>query len=237
VNAADQQPVGATAGDVAPAGGAALRVTDLHSGYGPVTVLHGLSLSCAPGEVLGITGPNGAGKSTLLNTLAGLIDESRGSIALDEVELTGRPSHRRVREGLALVPEGRQVIGTLSVRCNLDVTVMARGRMRLDAEHGRRLKTVLELFPRLGERLDVAASSLSGGEQQMLAIGRALMTGPRVLLLDEPSQGLAANVVELVIDALRKLQGSVSMVIVEQNLDVLEELDNARLEMSLGRLR
>jgi len=219
------------------ASGAALHVADLHSGYGPVTVLHGVTLSCEPGEVLGITGPNGAGKSTLLNTLAGLIQPSRGSVRLDELDLTTRAPHRRVRDGLALVPEGRQVIGSLSVRCNLDVTVMARGRARLDAEHHRRLDSVLQLFPRLGERLDVAASSLSGGEQQMLAIGRALMTGPRILLLDEPSQGLAQNVVELVIEALRKLRGSMSMVIVEQNLEVLDALDNSRLRMSLGRLR
>jgi branched-chain amino acid transport system ATP-binding protein len=223
--------------DASASAGASLRVADLHSGYGPVTVLHGITFSCAPGEILGITGPNGAGKSTLLNTIAGLIAPSHGSIFLADTELTGRASYRRVRGGLALVPEGRQVIGSLTVRCNLDVTVMARGKARVDAEHRRRLKTVLELFPRLEERMNVAASALSGGEQQMLAIGRALMTGPRVLLLDEPSQGLSANVVELVINALRELKGSMSMVIVEQNHDVLEELDNSRLEMSLGRLR
>lgn len=216
--------------------GARLTVADLHSGYGPVTVLHGITLSCQPGEVLGITGPNGAGKSTLLNTIAGLIEPSSGRIALDEIDLRGRPSHRRVRDGLALVPEGRQVIGSLSVRCNLDVTLMARGRFRVDSEHRRRLDTVLELFPRLGERMEIAASSLSGGEQQMLAIGRALMTGPRVLLLDEPSQGLATNVVALVVEALGELRGSMSMVIVEQNLDVLDALDNTRVQMSLGRL-
>ena len=219
-----------------PTAGATLAVQDLHAGYGPVTVLHGVSLGCKPGEVLGITGPNGAGKSTLLNTLAGLIEPSRGAIRLDGGDLVGRAPHRRVRQGLALVPEGRQVIGTLSVRCNLEVTVMARGRARLDGEHRSRLADVLELFPRLGERMDVAASSLSGGEQQMLAIGRALMTRPRVLLLDEPSQGLATNVVELVIEALRSLRGSMSMVIVEQNLDVLDALDSSRLRMSLGRV-
>lgn len=237
MNKAAEGAADAASGAGENAVGASLHVTDLHAGYGPVTVLHGLGLSCGPGEILGITGPNGAGKSTLLNTLAGLIDASRGSITLDDAELTGRPPHRRVRDGLALVPEGRQVIGTLSVRCNLEVTVMARGKAWMDDEHRRRLATVLELFPRLGERMEVAASSLSGGEQQMLAIGRALMTGPRVLLLDEPSQGLAMNVVELVVEALRKLRGSMSMVIVEQNLDVLDDLESARLQMSLGRLR
>jgi branched-chain amino acid transport system ATP-binding protein len=212
-------------------------VDGLHSGYGPVTVLHGVSFECRAGEVLGICGPNGAGKSTLLNTLAGLIEPSSGSIRLDQAEMCGRPSHRRVRDGLALVPEGRQVIGSLTVRCNLDVTVMARGKMRTDAEHARRRQEVLDLFPRLAERMDVSAAQLSGGEQQMLAIGRALMAAPRVLLLDEPTQGLAANVVTLVVEALSKLRGSMSMIIVEQNTDVLDELDSGRLQMSLGRLR
>jgi branched-chain amino acid transport system ATP-binding protein len=216
--------------------GVGLAVDDLYSGYGPVTVLHGVSFECEPGQVLGITGPNGAGKSTLMNTVAGLISPSRGVIRLDGSELGGRPAHLRVRSGLALVPEGRQVIGSLSVRCNLDVTVMARRRMRVDSEHRRRMQTVLELFPRLGERMNVAASSLSGGEQQMLAIGRALMTGPRVLLLDEPSQGLSVNIVALVIDALKRLRGSMSMVIVEHNTDVLQELADTTLRMSLGRL-
>jgi len=216
--------------------GGTLTVEDLHSGYGPVTVLHGVSFECRPGRVLGITGPNGAGKSTLLNTLAGLITPSRGTVRLDDTVLGDRPPYLRVRDGLALVPEGRQVIGSLSVRCNLDVTVMARRRMRLDSEHRRRMQDVLELFPRLGERMGVPASSLSGGEQQMLAIGRALMTRPRVLLLDEPSQGLSVNVVALVVEALRQLRGTMSMVVVEQNSDVLDELADTTLSMSLGRV-
>ncbi len=216
--------------------GGELRVTDLCSGYGSVTVLHDITFACEPGEVVGITGANGAGKSTLLNTIAGLIGMSGGQVELDDLDLAGRPVHQRVRSGLALVPEGRQVIGALSVRQNLDVTVMARGRSRLDAEHRRRLETVLALFPRLRDRIGVGASSLSGGEQQMLAISRALMTGPRVLMLDEPSQGLAANVVDVVIEALQALRGSITLVLVEQNLDVLDALGCRSLQMSLGRL-
>jgi branched-chain amino acid transport system ATP-binding protein len=221
----------------APARGAlGLSVSDLHAGFGSVTVLHGVGLECQAGQVLGITGPNGAGKSTLMSTLAGLIEPSRGTIRLGAEAIEHRPAHRRVRDGLALVPEGRQVIAGLTVRRNLDVTVMARGKLRLDAEHRRRLDEVLGLFPRLRERLDVAAGSLSGGEQQMLAIGRALMTAPRVLLLDEPSQGLAVNVVAQVVQALGALRGSMTMIVVEQNTDVLEGLVDRTLRMSLGRV-
>lgn len=215
----------------------ALRVADLHSGYGRVTVLHGVGFDLAPGTVLGISGPNGAGKSTLLKTIAGLLPANSGDVTLDGASLLGHRAHRRVAAGLALVPEGRQVIGSLSVEGNLAMTLMARRRLRADAEHRRRLEEVFELFPRLRERLDVSATMLSGGEQQMLAIARALMTAPRVLLLDEPSQGLAVNVVTHVIQALESLKGRLSIVIVEQNLDVLEELADERLSLRLGRIQ
>jgi branched-chain amino acid transport system ATP-binding protein len=214
----------------------ALRVSGLHAGYGRVTVLHGVGFDLAPGTVLGISGPNGAGKSTLLKTIAGMISASAGDVTLDGASLAGRRPHRRVGAGLALVPEGRQVIGSLSVESNLAMTLMARRRLRPDAEHRRRLDEVLGLFPRLRERLGVQAVMLSGGEQQMLAIGRALMTAPRVLLLDEPSQGLAVDVVGQVVRALQSLKGGLSMVIVEQNLDVLDALADERLSLRLGRI-
>jgi branched-chain amino acid transport system ATP-binding protein len=214
----------------------ALRVSGLHAGYGRVTVLHGVGFDLAPGTVLGISGPNGAGKSTLLKTIAGLISASAGDVTLDGASLAGRRPYRRVGAGLALVPEGRQVIGSLSVESNFAMTLMARRRLRPDAEHRRRLDEVLGLFPRLRERLSVQAVMLSGGEQQMLAIGRALMTAPRVLLLDEPSQGLAVDVVGQVVRALQSLKGGLSMVIVEQNLDVLDALADERLSLRLGRI-
>jgi len=214
----------------------ALRVADLHSGYGRVTVLHGVAFDLAPGTVLGISGPNGAGKSTLLKTVAGVLTATAGDVTLDGASLRGQRPHRRVAAGLALVPEGRQVIGSLSVESNLAMTLMARRRLRPDAEHRRRLDEVLGLFPRLRERLSLQATMLSGGEQQMLAISRALMTAPRVLLLDEPSQGLAVNVVGHVVEALRSLKGRLSMVIVEQNLDVLDALADERLSLRLGRI-
>jgi branched-chain amino acid transport system ATP-binding protein len=218
------------------AGAGTLRVDGLHSGYGRVTVLHGVGFALTPGTVLGISGPNGAGKSTLLKTIAGLLTASSGEVTLDGDSLLRYRPHRRVAAGLALVPEGRQVLGSLSVENNLAMTLMARRRLRPDAEHRRRLKEVLGLFPRLEERLGLSAAMLSGGEQQMLAIGRALMTAPRVLLLDEPSQGLAENVVIQVTEALRSLKGSLSMVIVEQNGDVLDALADERLSLRLGRI-
>ena len=214
----------------------ALRVSGLHSGYRRVTVLHGVGFTLAPGTVLGISGPNGAGKSTLLKTIAGLLTASAGEVTLDGDSLLGYRPHRRVAAGLALVPEGRQVIGSLSVESNLAMTLMARRRLRPDAEHRRRLAEVFALFPQLRERLNLSAAMLSGGEQQMLAIGRALMTAPRVLLLDEPSQGLAVNVVGQVTDALRGLKGGLSMIIVEQNGEVLDALADERLSLRLGRI-
>ena len=198
--------------------------------------MHGVGFTLAPGTVIGISGPNGAGKSTLLKTIAGLLTASAGEVTLDGDSLLGYPPHRRVTAGVALVPEGRQVIGSLSVENNLAMTLMARRRLRPDAEHRRRLEDVLRLFPRLRERLNLSAAMLSGGEQQMLAIARALMTAPRVLLLDEPSQGLAVNVVAQVTDALRSLKGGLSMIIVEQNGDVLDALADERLSLRLGRI-
>jgi branched-chain amino acid transport system ATP-binding protein len=218
------------------AGAGALRVSDLRAGYGRVTVLHGVGLDLDPGTVLGISGPNGAGKSTLLKTIAGLISASTGDVTLDGASLAGRRPHRRVAAGLALVPEGRQVIGSLSVESNLAMTLMARRRLRPDAEHRRRLAEVLGLFPRLRERLTLPSAMLSGGEQQMLAIARALMTAPRVLLLDEPSQGLAVDVVGQVVRALQSLKGGLSMVIVEQNAGVLDALADERLSLRMGRI-
>jgi branched-chain amino acid transport system ATP-binding protein len=211
-------------------------VTDLTAGYGSVTVLHSVSFAVAEGEVLGISGPNGAGKTTLLNAVAGLNRRCSGDVVLGAAPLTGRAPDRRVALGLALVPEGRQVIGALTVRANLELTLMARGRLRPDAEHRARLAHVLELFPRLRELQQAPGVSLSGGEQQMLAIARALMTGPRALLLDEPSQGLAGPVVDVLIDTLRGLRRSVTMVLVEQNPIVLEALADRVLTLRMGRL-
>ncbi|HLH68063.1 MAG TPA: ATP-binding cassette domain-containing protein [Candidatus Dormibacteraeota bacterium] len=223
--------------EVATAGaGKELVVSGLSAGYGAVTVLHDVAFAVAAGEVLGIVGPNGAGKTTLLNALAGLNRRARGEVLLGGRSLGGAPPDRRVARGLALVPEGRQIIGSITVRANLEVTATARGRWRSDRDHRRRMARVFDLFPRLGELQDAPGGALSGGEQQMLAIARALMTQPSVLLLDEPSQGLAPAMVAVVVTALEQLKGTVTMVVVEQNLQVLESLADRLIALRLGRV-
>ena len=222
--------------DERPRDGRSLSVRDLTAGYGRVTVVHGLSFTVPAGSVLGIAGPNGAGKTTLLNAVAGAHRECSGEVRLGDTRVSHKPAHKRVGDGLALVPEGRQIIGALDVRANLDLTLMCRGRIRQDAEHRRRLAEVLDLFPRLAERLSVPGVALSGGEQQMLAIARALMTRPAVLLLDEPSQGLSPAVVDAVTEALGRLRGRLTMVVVEHNHRVLDALADTVSTMQWGRL-
>jgi branched-chain amino acid transport system ATP-binding protein len=216
--------------------GVSLSVAGLSTGYGRVTVVRDVGFAVEAGEVLGVAGPNGAGKTTLLNAISGLNSRCSGQVLLDGKRVDRYAPHRRVATGLALVPEGRQIIGSITVQANLDVTVMSRGRIRIDAEHVARRERVLDLFPRIRERLDVPGNVLSGGEQQMLAIGRALMTKPTVLLLDEPSQGLSPALVSVVIDALKQLKGSITIVIVEQNPHVLEALADRILTLRLGRI-
>lgn len=224
------------AGPVASVGGKSLAVRNLTAGYGRVQVLHGIDLDVRQGEVLGIGGPNGAGKTTLLYAIAGLNATCKAEITIGGSRVDKLHPHQRVRRGLALVPEGRQVIGSLSVRANLDVTVMVRGRWRRDDEHRRRLERVATLFPQLADRWDVPSGALSGGEQQMLAIGRALMTNPEVMMLDEPSQGLAPQVVDCLVQSLGELKGTVTLVIVEHDERLLGALADRRVALKFGRL-
>lgn len=218
-------------------GGAALGVERLSAGYGSVMVLHGVSFSVDVGECLGIRGPNGAGKTTLLRTLAGTLPAKEGRVLLDGVAIDRDPPHRRVSKGVALVPEGRQIITSLSTQANLDITMLSHGRARRDGGHARRLAMVHDLFPILAHRSKQAGGSLSGGQQQMLAIGRALMTDPSVLLLDEPSQGLAESVVEEVAAALQTLRGRVTMIVVEQNEELLTAVSDRVIALSVGRMQ
>lgn len=200
--------------------GAALSVANLSAGYGKVVVLRDVSFEALPGEALGIAGPNGAGKTTLLNALAGL-NRCEGQLTLGGTPLQRAPAHSRVRQGLALVPEGRQVIGSLTVLANLDLTAMARGKLRLDSEHELRRAQILEMFPRLAERLDALGSVLSGGEQQMLAIARALIASPRLIMLDEPSEGIMPVLVDEMFDLFRQLKSrGVTILLVEQNVEL-----------------
>jgi len=191
-----------------------LEVRGLESGYKRSTVLQGVDLDVAAGEVLGLLGRNGVGKSTLINTLMGLVPPSKGTVSLDGVELAGRRSDAIARAGVALVPQGRRVWAPLSVTEHLDLAARrGRGRGPWD------IPRVLELLPRLGERRRHSGGQLSGGEQQMLAIARALLTNPRLILMDEPSDGLAPAVVDLIGEAIGGMKAEgVTLVVVEQDL-------------------
>ncbi|TMC28209.1 MAG: ABC transporter ATP-binding protein [Chloroflexi bacterium] len=207
-----------------------LDVEGLRVTYGAVEAVHGISFSVAKGEVVALIGANGAGKTSTLAALSGLIRPSGGSIRLDGRELVGAPPHRIVAAGVVQVPEGREILARMSVEENL--LLGSRGRGGVAA-----LEPVWERFPILRERHALPAGTLSGGEQQMLAIGRALLARGRVLLLDEPSLGLAPKMVATIFDVLADLrrQGT-TMLIVEQNaLRALRLADRAHV-MDLGRL-
>ena len=191
-----------------------LRLTELSAGYGAFTAVHGLSLTVAPASVFALVGANGAGKSSTIMAIAGHVAVQGGNIELDGQDITALPVARRVGRGIALAPEGRRLFGDLSVRDNLMIGGYACPR-RDEAENRAR---VIELFPRLGERLDQAAGTLSGGEQQMLSIGRALMAQPRLLMVDEVSLGLMPAAIDTCYAAIRRLKEvGISVLLVEQN--------------------
>jgi branched-chain amino acid transport system ATP-binding protein len=192
-----------------------LEVQNLSAGYATGTVLRGVSLGVAEGEVLALLGRNGMGKTTLLRAIAGLRPPglTQGSVRVEGEEVSTLPSYRVARRGVSLVPQGRRVFGSLTVEENLQIVARPNGAWDL----GR----VYDLFPRLLERRRQAGSTLSGGEQQMLAIGRSLMTNPRLLLMDEPSEGLAPAVLDLILDRLRQLkQHGQAVLLAEQNVDL-----------------
>jgi branched-chain amino acid transport system ATP-binding protein len=181
-----------------------------------LTALRGITLTIAEGEVLFVTGPNGAGKSTLLNAIAGVVPAISGSIAIDGAEVTGAPPEQIARRGFSLVPEGRNVFGTLTIEENLNVGA----GMRADKQQvARDLESVYHEFPMLAERRHAAAGMLSGGQQQMLVIGRALMAAPRLMAIDEPSLGLAPKIIDQVYEILVRLraQRRLTLLIVEQS--------------------
>jgi branched-chain amino acid transport system ATP-binding protein len=193
-----------------------LEVENLEVAYGALTALHGVSLTVGPGEIVALVGPNGAGKSTLLKTIAGLLVPRAGVIRWDGKLLSGEPPQRIVERGVALVPEGRRLFTTMTVRENLELGAFTQ---RAQIERRAQIQRVYTIFPRLSERERQLAGSLSGGEQQMLALGRALMGLPRLLLLDEASLGLAPRVVESIFSILAELhREGMSLLIVEQNV-------------------
>ena len=191
-----------------------LEVRDLHVYYGEIHALKGASLSVEKGEIVALLGPNGAGKTTTLKTISGLLAPRSGGVTLEGQSLVGVPAHEIVRRGLAHVPEGRRIFNRLSVAENLEMGAYTRS----DGAIGEDMDRAFTLFPRLRERRTQVAGTLSGGEQQMLAIGRALMARPRLLLLDEPSMGLAPVLVEQIFETIQDInrQGT-PILLVEQN--------------------
>ena len=195
----------------------ALTVASLRVGYGAVAVLHDVTLDVRPGEIVSVIGGNGAGKTTLLKTIAGVLRPAAGRIAADGQDIGGRPSWWVARRGIALVPEGRGVFGDQSVRDNLMLGALARSSGRDAAAIRADLDTALALFPALAEKLELPAAALSGGQQQMLAVARGLMARPYVMLLDEPSLGLAPIVVREIFAAIGRLrEQGVTILLVEQ---------------------
>lgn len=192
-----------------------LVLENIHTYYGEIHALRGVSLSVEEGEIVTLIGGNGAGKSTTLNTISGLLQPRRGSIRLYNEDLSNFKAHEIVSKGVVQVPEGRRVFGRLTVAENLEMGAFTRP---LRSEIAQSLEQVFTLFPRLKEREGQLAGTLSGGEQQMLAMGRALMAKPKVLLLDEPSMGLAPVLVDSIFDTIRKLHAlGTTILLVEQN--------------------
>lgn len=212
-----------------------LELRDIHAGYGKIEVLHGLDLTVAAGEIITVIGANGAGKSTLLKAISGLVRLSAGTIWLDEERLDTLGVEQIVSRRVVQVPEGRQLFGPLTVAENL--MLGSYSRRRRGTPVAERLERVFALFPRLGERLEQQAGTLSGGEQQMLAIGRALMAEPRILLLDEPSMGLAPIIVKDIFSTLRTLnEEGLTMVLVEQDARIALSLADRGLVMERGNV-
>ena len=212
-----------------------LQLTGIRAGYGSFQALFDVSLEVRAGEAVGVIGPNGAGKTTLMRVISGLIRPAAGRITMDGVDVLATPPHRIVELGIAHVPESRRLFPRMTVEDNLKMggfAPVARPKFR------QRLAVVYELFPRLRERRRQLAGSMSGGEQQMCAIGRALMSDPKLLLLDEPSAGLAPVVVQQVFELVKRIRaGGLTVLIVEQNVQqVLRVVDRAYL-LEAGSIR
>jgi branched-chain amino acid transport system ATP-binding protein len=210
-----------------------LVVEGLNAGYGKVPILHDLSFHVSEGEVVGVIGPNGAGKSTLLKNISGLLNSSSGSVRFLGTEIADLPAHRVSRSGISYIPEGGRLFVNMTVRENL---LMGAFHARQAIQEGA-LSDIFELFPALKKRERQPAKTLSGGEKQMLAIGRGLISGPRLLLLDEPSLGLAPNLVDSIYERLALLKGrGVTMLLVEQNTYYALEVSDRAYVLENGRI-
>lgn len=213
---------------------ALLEVTDVHAHYGAIEALKGVSLTVEQGEVVTLIGSNGAGKSTTLRAITGLTPASSGSVVIDGEDITRVPAHEIVDRGIALSPEGRHCFPRMTVRENLD---LGAHRRRRDTTVAQDLERVFELFPRLREREKQKAGTMSGGEQQMLAMGRALMAKPRVLLLDEPSMGIAPILVQRIYETIAEINRSgMTILLVEQNANYALDASKRGYVLETGRI-
>lgn len=225
-----------------------LEVQGIHAAYGQVQALYGVSFTARAGEILCLLGRNGAGKTTTLKSVMGLLPLSDGRVMLDGDEISSLPAHEVPRRGVGYIPQGRRLFPELSVAENIEIGLMTRGEGKATREW------VLELFPRLRERLSQAAGTLSGGEQQMLATARALCLRPKVLLLDEPTEGLQPSMIALIRDVVLKMKAEgIAIVLVEQRVDTVmaiadrvvfiengrdvDRMDAAELQADPGKLR
>jgi branched-chain amino acid transport system ATP-binding protein len=207
-----------------------LELHDINAAYGKVQVLHGLSLNVAAGEILCLLGRNGAGKSTTMKAIMGLVPISAGSMQLEGQEITGLPAYRVPKLGIGYIPQGRRLFAEMTVAENLQIGLMTRAK---GAEVRER---VLSMFPRLRERLHQRAETLSGGEQQMLATARALCLEPKVLLLDEPTEGLQPSMISLIRDVVVTLkEQGVAIILVEQRVDAVLEVADRIVFVENGR--
>jgi branched-chain amino acid transport system ATP-binding protein len=211
-----------------------LEVRDLRVCYGAAPALWGVSLAMRAGELSCVIGPNGAGKTTLVNTIAGLHPASAGALTMDGLDMTSVAPHRFCGAGIAIVPEGRRLFTRMTVRENLEVGSYLRTARK---ERGRSLEYVCSLFPAVRDKLDMAAGSLSGGQQQMVAIGRALMAKPRLLLLDEPSLGLSPAMVLVMFRAIREVHAAgTAVLLVEQNVAMALDIADHAYLLEEGRI-
>ena len=210
-----------------------LRVDGLTAGYGRIEVLHQISLNVAPGEIVAVIGANGAGKTTLLRTLSGLIEARSGEISFRDEKITHCPAHERVKRGLLQVPEGRQIFAPLSVEDNLRLGAWTGHPHEFEED----LAHVFERFPALAEARHAPGGTLSGGQQQMLAMGRALMARPKFLLLDEPSMGLAPLLIEAIFSVITALrEQGLSVLLIEQNAAEALRIANRGYVLETGRI-
>lgn len=207
-----------------------LKLTDINASYGKVQVLRDFSLEVRAGEILCLLGRNGAGKTTAMKTIMGLVPMTSGSLQLDAHEISGLPAYRVPRLGIGYIPQGRRLFSEMTVGENLQIGLMTRGKGADVREH------VLEMFPRLRERLHQRAETLSGGEQQMLATARALCLEPKVLLLDEPTEGLQPSMISLIRDVVLALKAQgVAIILVEQRVDAVLEVADRIVFVENGR--